>query len=118
MADLKWWPQYYKKPVYRMKVLEEEYLPKEQKITFAPSACMAFKYNANNRGVIVTQDFIDGLESHTFHLPKNVGAVSLPSERVYLNNMVPINSKKIANIGQVQRSILEEYKVFYDQILK
>lgn len=116
----KWWPLYYKKKCLSNESFGKK-VPREQKQSFTPLSFMSFEYDQNKRGAVVAQEFIDGLQNHTFSLLRNTSnhIVTLPpTEQAYPNNCVPINPKKIENIRQVQPSILDEYKPFYQEILR
>lgn len=114
----KWWPLYYKKTCLSNESVGKK-VPKNQKQSFTPSTFMSYEYNQDNKGAVVAEQYIDGLRRHTFSLLRNTSNnVALPpTEKAYPNNNVPINPKKIDNIRQVQTSILDEYKPFYDEIL-
>ena len=82
---------------------------------------MSFEYNENKRGAVIAHNFIDGVMYHTFSLLRNTSneVITLPpTEQAYPNNCVPINPKKIENIRRVQPSIPDEYKPFYQGILR
>lgn len=115
----KWWPLHYKKTVLSDESFGKR-VPKEQKQSFTPSTFMHFEYNQYKKGSLVAHQFIDGLSSHTFSLLRNkLGPITFPpTEKAYPNNYVPINPKKIDNIRQVQNSIPDEYKFFYEEILR
>lgn len=107
---VQWWPQYYKKTCLSIESVGKG----------VPKSVMYFEYNKNQMGVILTRNFIDGITSHSFPLLRNMAQpISFPPpEKAYPRNCVSINPKKIENIRQVQNSILEEHKGFYENILR
>ena len=91
-------------------------IPQNEKRTFSPSAYTSFEYNAQKIGTVVTEQFIGDFLKNTFQLTKNKTAmVSLPFKKAY-KEAVSINPKKIANLRQVEGSILEEHRQFYQEI--
>lgn len=116
----KWWPLHYKRNCLSDESFGKK-VPKELKQSFTPSLFMSFEYNQSKRGAVVAHPFIDGLNYHTFSLLRNTSnhVVTLPlTDQAYPNNCVPINPKKIENIRQVQSSIPDEDKLFYEKILR
>lgn len=112
----KWWPSYYKKTCLSVETFGKK-VPKDQKHSFSPSTYMSFEYNTKYKGTVFTQNYIDGLSKHTFKLLKleTNNNIILPTVKVY-NNKVPINPKKIENLKQVEDSIIEEHRLFYEEI--
>lgn len=110
----KWWPSFYK----RTCLSNESYgksVPKERKRSLAPSECMSFTYKTN--GTIITKQFIDGLQSHTYDVRKNKSlnnVINLPNCVAYPENKVPLNRKKVEDIKKMFPYIIPEHQHFYD----
>ncbi|KAJ4426837.1 hypothetical protein ANN_26636 [Periplaneta americana] len=55
-----WWPAHYEGRCLSNESYEKE-VPRHSKISFAPSELMTFKYEAENKGTVVVQSYIDGI---------------------------------------------------------
>lgn len=111
-----WWTSYYKRTCLDNESFGRN-VPKEQKHTFAPSGYMCFQYDHAKKGVVTTQDFIDGLRKHTFNLGRSKGPnITIPVTKAYPGGSVPINPKKISDIQDVRNSIKSEHLPFYEKI--
>lgn len=108
-----WWKKYYKTKILSVESLGKR-VPKEEKETFSISKYYMFVCEKNNKGVLKTYNFIDGLRSHTFKLAKSE-TIPFPTEMAY-KEKCPINSKKIDDIKQLQQYIPEEHLPFYAEI--
>lgn len=114
----KWWPKIYKKVCLSDESFGK-HIPKELKQSFSPSCYMSFQYEKDKKGVVVVQEFIDGLSRHTFNLARNKAvAITLPTEYAYPAGSVPINPKKIENIKRVINSVIQEHIPFYEGIFQ
>ena len=111
----KWWPTYYKRNCLSNDSFGKK-IPKDQKITFAPSTYMRFEYDAKNKGAVVVGDSIDGLAKNVFLLLKPTTAnISLPSIKAY-SKKIPIKRKKIEDLRKVESCIGEDHMQFYKEI--
>lgn len=107
-----WWPLYFKKLVLSEESVGKK-LPRSSKIAFNISNFGMFVYHTNK---VETQDFIDGLVTHTFKLRKFNSPVSLPTALVY-DGSNSIDTKKMNDIRKVVQYVPDEFKEFYDRIL-
>lgn len=110
-----WWPRFYKKTVCSEETAGRG-IPKMAKVTFKVSTYRQFIYKNENKGTVTAKEFIGGLTSNTFSLAKTEAAPILPSLKAYPMGKIPINAKKIADIGKLKNYIIG-YEDFYDEIL-
>ncbi|PSN40966.1 hypothetical protein C0J52_22716 [Blattella germanica] len=102
-----WWPQYFKKTC---KDIENKNL------TFNISKYRQLIYTQKMKDCVEASQYIDGLNNGTFRLKKQ-NDVELPTTAAY-NGKLAINIKKLQDIAKVTHYIPDEYKLFYEDILK
>jgi hypothetical protein len=63
---------------------------------------VVFKYNTSLMVVVVTHNYIDGVQTHRFNLSdENKNEISLPIQKVYTLGTVPIKKAKLDDIGKL-----------------
>jgi hypothetical protein len=70
-------------------------VPKHQKVLLAISSFVMSVYDSNNRGVVDTSLYIDGLQNHSFSLGTSNKTPPLPVEK-HMPQKVPVHKKKTA----------------------
>ncbi|KAJ4429296.1 hypothetical protein ANN_26300 [Periplaneta americana] len=101
------WPAHYK----RRCLSNGKEVPRHSKISFAPSEFMTFKYNAENKGTVVVQSYIDGIFSHTFKLNNPNTIFALPIGKSYPLRKVPIKKSKLQDIEKLVSYICHEFQL-------
>ncbi|KAJ9593391.1 hypothetical protein L9F63_015095 [Diploptera punctata] len=96
-----WWPQYFKKTCKDIENKNLTFNIKDERLC---------------RGCVEASEYIDGLHHGTFRLKKQ-DYVELPTTAAYTGKL-DINIKKIQDISKVTHYIPDEYKSFYEDILK
>lgn len=114
-----WWPKFYKKNVISR---ETRYEGRDKKYAFNISKFSQFVYDSEQVGRVVASEYIDGLQRHTFDLKQtgNFGKLqpTLPLVKAYPASKVPIKVKKIEGIKKCIQFVDEDFKVFYENIIK
>lgn len=114
-----WWPKFFKKNPLSIESYGKG-VPKEEKVTFQVSNYSMFEYKSAKPGIVSARNYIDGIPIHTFRLTLNDGRIpDLPKDKAYRDQYpVSINIKKLQDVTKLMQYVPEEYKAFYDDIMK
>ncbi|KAJ4449339.1 hypothetical protein ANN_00737 [Periplaneta americana] len=113
VMDLKtWWQMYFKKTT---KALPHPGSPHcEPGLTLSKYKHLIYD---EHFGYIEACEYIDSIKQHSFKLAKSNASPDLPSKKVYDTAGVPVNKKKIADVGKIVQCIPDEHQYFYQNIL-
>lgn len=111
----KWWPLVYKKTTSS----EETKVQKRgKKEFFQVSAYHQFKFESSQVGVVVTNEYIDGLNEKTFKLKTFPNEIAqIPTTKAYTGKR-PIKGEKIEDLKKLMQYVPEEHKDFYSGLLQ
>ena len=74
-------------------------------------------YNASLRGIVVTHNYTDGVQTRRFRLSKqNKDEVSLPRLKAYALGTIPIKKDKLEDIGKLRCYIPVEHEPWFDTL--
>lgn len=111
-----WWSKHYKKTCLSIESSGRS-IARAQKESFAVSSFMEFRYDHTRKGIVEALKFIDGIQTSSFILRNtNTDAVSLPIQKAYGEEKIPINIKKMNDIKKVIKYIPEEFEDFYNTL--
>ena len=113
-----WWPTYFKKTMLSNESLGRN-IPRDQKIAFKISNFRHFIHSSEHDGIVVTKQYIDGLQTHSFRLRNsNKELISFPTRKAYPEGHIPINIKKMQDLRKLEKYLPdnEEVKDFYSEI--
>lgn len=87
-------------------------IPRDQKITFKISNFRHFIHSSDHDGIVITKEYIDGLQEHSFRLRNsNKDVISLPTRKAYPEGHIPINIKKMQDLKSIYQ-ILKKSRTF------
>lgn len=114
-----WWPQYFKKTVNSLETSSID-TPRQGKQSLMPTRFKHFEFSSENKGVIVGRPYIDSCVKHTFIVGKPaLSNFSMPVSPAYIDNLVPINEKKLQDIRKLLVYVQHKKKAvrFYEELM-
>jgi len=106
-----WWP-----PLYKRNVISQETkgrnVKKEDKVNFAISKYMEFRYSSQLKGIIEALPFIDGLCMSTFNVTSaKAKDVTFQIKNNYPSGQLPINIKKMEDLKKIMQYLPEKKNI-------
>lgn len=80
-------------------------VPKDQKVQFHVSRFRHFSYSSQNKGAVITKEYIDGITEHKFILSSGIIAPNQTPRRAYPSGKVPIKLAKINDLKKIANSL-------------
>lgn len=77
---------------------------------------MTFKYEAENKGTVLVQSYIDGISSHTFKLNKPNTIFAMPIGKSNPLGKAPIKKSKLQDIEKLVSYITHEFQPWHDDL--
>ena len=112
-----WWPVYYKRNVLSMES-QGRRVPRELKQNFSISEFIEFSHSKHSPGAVKAQNFIDGLQEHTFRLAESDLIPDFPTKLAFLSEIPMISDKKMANFKKSEPYLPQsaDIQIFYSNL--